>query len=445
MKSARFFLVILTTAVGISVLYSSCSKKDQPWPGKEPGGHKWSDNAMVLYWNQQVNAVLSGPMRQPDRSRYFAIIEIAVHDALNNIKPVFEQYRLNSPSRSASPDAAVASAAFWAIKGLNLQGNHPVDQWYDSCLALLPNGGAKEAGKALGKLAAETIIANRATDGYSQVIPSSAIPADGTTPGAYRQTNAIPFRVIPNWGTVLQPFVVKTNVQFRPQGPYKIQSADYARDFNEVKEKGARTGSTRTEKESTLTMFWADNRMSVTWNEFAIRAIANKKMDAWKTARLFALLHTALADGFNTVMESKYHFYYWRPETAIREADTDENAATLSDANWLPYVIEAYQPTPPGNWVSPPVPEYPSSYSMAGGISCQLLKRIFGGDHIEVDLTSSTLPGTTLRYNSLSKAARDNSITKIYAGWYFRKAVLDGEQMGNRIADYVFSNSFRER
>jgi hypothetical protein len=448
MKSFKILLLISAASLSLSTLYLSCTKSDFPYPGSHDNGsagHGFAENSMVLYWNYRAATVLGVPMRQPDRSRYFAIIEIAVHDALNNIKPKFEPYLLNEPTKAASPDAAVASAAYRAIKGLNLQAGFPVDSWYDSCLALIPGGAAKEAGKILGQHAAEAIIANRAGDGFSQVIPTSAQPANGTTPGAYRQTNAVPFRVIPNWGIVVKPYVVQNNSQFRPAGPYDVKSAEYAADYREVAEKGAREGSTRSPEDTRLAKFWADNKPSLVWNDFANKVIADKKMDAWKTARTFALLHTAIADGFNTVLESKYHFYYWRPETAIHEGDNDGNAATTANATWLPFVIESIQPTPPGNWVSPPLPEYPSGYTMTGGVVAEILMRITGSDKISVAVTSNTLPGETLHYHSLAKAARDNSLAKVYAGWYFRKGALDGEEMGKKIAHYVFAHSFREK
>ena len=446
MRSSAFLRLGCLAALGMSLFYQSCTKTDIPFPWEgdhHPEGNGNAKNNMVLYWNNKAATVLGIPMRQPDRTRYFAIIEIAVHDALNNIKPRYERYVLNEPTTNASPDAAVASATYWAIKGLNLQGSFPIDAWYDSALSFVPSNAQKDAGITLGKHAAEAIIANRANDGYTEVIPSSLIPANGTTPGAYRQTNAIPFRLIPNWGTVLKPYVVQSNDQFRPAGPYDVQSAEYAADYNEIKGKGVREGSTRTPDETKLTLFWSENRVSILWNDFANVVIADKKMDAWQTARFFALFHTAMGDGFNTVLESKYHFYYWRPETAIHEGENDNNPATTADANWIPFVIESVQPTPPGNWVSPPIPEYPSGYAMAGGIATEILRQTVGGDYISVNFTTATLPGTTLHYNSLAKAARDNSIGKMYAGWYFRKAVLDGEDMGRKIAYYVSTHSFR--
>jgi hypothetical protein len=108
--------------------------------GNSPLNPGFVENDMVLYWNDKVATVLGAPMNQPTRTRYFAIIEIAVHDALNNIKPKYESYILNDREQHADPDAAVAAAAYWAIKGLNRQGSFPVDVWYDESHATLPEG-----------------------------------------------------------------------------------------------------------------------------------------------------------------------------------------------------------------------------------------------------------------------------------------------------------------
>lgn len=431
----------------IVIFISSCKKEDlqnNAAPGfrsdaaaNNPASG-FNDNNMVMYWNDKTNLVLSVGMPQPNRSRLFAIIEIAVHDALNSIRPKYERYALtNAREQFASPDAAVASAAYWAIKGLNLQGSFAVDEWYNSSMNSIPDGGGKELGTALGKLAAETIISRRANDGISQVQAASPFPANGTTPGAYRQTNTPDLRFVPNWGTVMQPWVTSSNYQFRPEGPYAVTSAAYATDYNEVKQKGARENSTRTAAETELAAFWSDNRPSFIWNNVARAAIADKKLDAWKTARYFAIIHTAIADGFNTALEASYYFYFWRPETAIRLGDDDGNPATDGDGTWLPSLNEG------GPWVSPPVPEYPSGHAVPGGVVAEVAKNMFGSDAISFQISSTNLPGVTLSYSSVADAARDNSLGKIYAGWNFRKSALDGEGLGNQIAAYVLSHAFQ--
>ena len=148
--------------VGILLLLSlySCKKEsgaDKNYTdtnenlAKRPDNPGFASNDMVLYWNEKTATVLGAPMNQPRRARLFAITQIAVHDALNAIKPKFERFAfINTRQAFANPDAAVASAAYWAIKGLNLQGSFPVDSWYNASLATIPDGDSKELGKTLG-------------------------------------------------------------------------------------------------------------------------------------------------------------------------------------------------------------------------------------------------------------------------------------------------------
>jgi hypothetical protein len=405
----------------------------------------FAENEMVMYWNDKISTVLSAPMNQPTRARLFAIMHIAMHDALNNIKPKYQTYALhNHRDKLASPGAAVASAGYWVIKGMNRQGSFPVDDWYTQSMASITDGPEKDKGITLGRLAAEAIVADRANDGFSQVVGASINPPNGTTPGAYRQTNLNDLRFIPTWGTLVRPCVVSSNSAFRAPGPHFLNSPEYAADYNEVKLKGARVNSNRTDAEQTIARFWSENRPSIIWNNFTRAVIAGKKLDAWRTARLLAVLHTAMGDGINTIMESKYHFYSWRPETAINLGETDGNDQTAPVPGWVPNLIEAPSTNPMAQFVSPPVPEYPSGFSMYGGVAEKVLQWFFNTDQVSVSLSSSTLPGTVLQYHSISRAAHDNTIGKIHAGWYFRKGAEDGHQVGWNIADYVINHHFAE-
>lgn len=413
---------------------------------KESG---FAENDMVTYWNEKTAIVLGVPMTQPSRTRYFAIIQIAVHDALNTIKPKYERFTLNDRERFASPDAAVASAAYWTIKGLNRQGTFPLDTWYNASLATIPEGESKELGKALGKKSADAIIANRANDGFTQVIQVSTIPLDGDEPGEFRSPimylggilNYLqpPVKRVPNWGSVVKPYVIESNQQFRPAGPYAVNSADYTNDYNEVKAKGVRTNSTRTTTETSMAIFWSENRPSITWNNFTREAIKTKKMDAWKTARLFALMHVSLAESINSGLNAMYHFYYWRPETAIRLAATDGNSNTGADPSWLPFLNEI-----PNTFPTPPQPGYPSSFTAYGGAAAEVLQLFFASNETDIYLASTTMPSTTMHFTTFAQAASDNSSSMIYTGWEFRKSAMDGEEMGRKIGNYVFNNHFRE-
>ncbi|MEJ7675209.1 MAG: hypothetical protein WKF59_21515 [Chitinophagaceae bacterium] len=291
-KYSLHLLTVIFLIAGIA----SCKKQDHIDP-PPPIETVLTDNNMVMYWNDKVATVLSVGMPQPYRTRYFAIIQIAVHDALNNIKPKYKSYSLDERTQNADPNAAVASAAYWAIKGLNQQGSFPVDDWYNESLAFVPDGESEELGKTLGKHAAESIIANRANDGFTQIIPASVTPPNGVNPGEYRSTvtavnyvptqNLFPFRLLPNWGTVMKPYVIESNQQFRPAGPYAINTNEYTADFNEVKTKGARVGSTRTAAEEKKLSSGVRTGPQLSGIIFVRKAIESKKMDAWKTAQAF--------------------------------------------------------------------------------------------------------------------------------------------------------------
>jgi hypothetical protein len=445
-KYSLHFLTVIFLIAGIA----SCKKPDTII---EP--EVLTDNNMVMYWNDKVSTVLSVGMPQPNRTRYFAIIQIAVHDALNNIKLKYKSYSLDERTQNADPNGAVAGAAYWAIKGLNLQGSFPVDDWYNESLAFVPEGEGKELGKTLGKHAAESIIANRANDGFTQIIPASGNPPNGVNPGEYRSTvtavNSMPtqtlfsFRILPNWGTVMKPYVMESNQQFRPTGPYAINSIEYTQDFNEVKIKAGRVGGSRSADEEKKAQFWSENRPSIIWNNFVRKAIETSKMDAWKTARLFALMHVSMAESLNSTLNAAYHFYFWRPETAVRLAATDGNSSTEGDAGWLPFLSET------ATSVSPPIPSYSNSFAAYGGTTAEILRLFFGSDETSIDIiTSSTnplvpIPKPSFHFSSFSQAARDNSLSMVYNGWDFRKSALDGEAMGKQIAAYVFAHRFREQ
>ena len=422
---------------------------------KKPNDPGFATNDMVMYWNEKAALVLNPGFTQVPRTRVFARIQVAVHDALNSIKPKYERYAFHERVQHADPDAAVASAAYWMMKQTTLVGNPPLDQWYNESLATIPDGESKELGKDLGRRSANALIANRANDGFTQVISTSVNPPNGINPGEYRSTitainwvptqTLFPFRIVPNWGTVMKPWIIESNQQFRPSGPYGTNSNEYTADFTEVKLKGARVSSIRNQEEEKISKFWSENRPSYIWNNIVRKAIENKKIDAWKTARLFALMHVSMAESISSQLNAGYHFYSWRPETAIRLAATDGNDHTSGDPDWLPFLSEA-----PG-FVTPFVPGYPNAYAAYGGTTAEILRLFFGSDQTSIDITTTstnpavTEPKPSFHFSSYSQAARDNSLSMIYNGWDFRKSVLAGEEMGRRIAAYVYTHAFREQ
>jgi hypothetical protein len=308
-----------------------------------------------------------------------------------------------------------------------------VEADYAAALGAIPNGTAKTRGVALGGAAAAAILALRSADGFDTptVDPNYQ---EGSAPGEYRYTPGTPFAFAPHLGEDLTPFVLKSGSQFRPGPPYSLTSRKYAADVNEVQRLGGddvTTPSARTDDQTEIALFWVDTS-PLMWNRIA-RAVATAEgLDLWESARLYGLLNLALTDGYIGTFEAKYHYRFWRPVTAIRLADIDDNAATNADPTWTP-LLE-----------TPPIPDYDSGHAVEGGTASQVLKRFFRTDTMSFSACSLTLPAgqrcsdasPTLRhFTSFSQAADENAVSRIYVGFHFRDAVETGTKHGEKIGN----------
>jgi hypothetical protein len=371
----------------------------------------------------------------------YAMMHIAIHDALNAINRRFHSYVLDIQGPSgASVEAAVATAGRDTLVPL-LRELPPdvfsacidaavasVEADYTAALNAIADGIHKTQGTVLGRAAAAVILAVRVADGADTLFFNLEYP-QGTNPGEYRFTPEFPFATVPGWGNVT-PFVLKDGAQFRPGPPDDVTSEKYTADFNEAKSLGAKFGSTRTDEQTQIAHFWVESS-PLQWNRIARTVSAAAGIDAWENARLFGLLNMVLADGYIGSLETKYHYNYWRPVTAIQLADTDGNPDTIADPAW-----ESLE-------LTPPIPDYDSGHSVEGGSASEVLQRVFKTDQISFSTCSLTLPlpeeqcggvNEVLRsYSSFSQAADENGVSRIYVGYHFRKAVEEGIKHGRKI------------
>jgi hypothetical protein len=404
----------------------------------------------VTTWNAHAGAAaiaacispveLANPLHE---SRLYAIAHVAIHDALNAIDRRFSPYAFRGLAYPwASPDAAVAAAARGTLVTLieqlpvsddcRVSGRSSVETAYASALASIPNGPAKAHGIWIGRAAAATILALRAHDGSDTPLLVGDYP-QGTRPGEYRFTPGNDFVFAPGWADVT-PFVLRRASQFRPSPPYKVTSRKYAADLEEIKSLGGDnviTPSIRTPAQTEIGLFWIESS-PLQWNRIARTVTASRGLDAWENARLFGLLNMTLADGYIGSWEAKYHYYFWRPVTAIREADADGNPKTSGDPAWTPL-----QPTYAQ-------PDYPSAHAVQGGAAAEVLARVFGTDDIAFEACSMSLPagsnctdGSPVlhSFSNFSEAANENALSRILIGIHFRHAVEEGTRHGRRIAD----------
>jgi hypothetical protein len=435
MKSRK--LTLITKAIIFVSLAIPLALTAQQTPGDAVT--IWNANAGVA-----ATAACIAPLGDPlHESRMYAMTHVAIHDALNAIDRRSRPYAFEKAEPGASPDAAVAAAARDVLVALIGQlplelisqscidaGIASVEADYSTALATIPDVPAKSQGIAVGKAAAAAILALRATDGAVGPFLNFNCPQD-INPGEYQCLPGTPFTVFEVWANVT-PFVLKDSSQFRPRPPYAITSKKYTTDFNEVKSLGGdgiTTPSARTVDQTEIALFWLESS-PLKWNRIARTVSADAHLDLWQNARLFGLLNLALADGYIAMKDSKNHYNYWRPITAIRAGDRDGNPDTSGDPDWTPL-----RPTPPDQ-------DYPSGHSIEGGAAAEILKQFFGTDAISFQDCSVTLPaGSTcsdptpvLRsYASFSQAAVENAYARILVGFHFRKAVEEGTDYGRKI------------
>jgi hypothetical protein len=377
----------------------------------------------VVHWNAVAEAAFAplegtNPMAQ---SRTLAIAHAAMHDALNAIAPRYAPY---TPGLVAAPqasaDAAVAAAARDVLVAqLPAERAAFVEQAYARALAAQADGAARSAGIALGQAAARATLARRQNDGAESAAQPAYQPRSGI--GEYRYTPPFDFAAAPGWGRV-KPFVIALG-DHAVGAPLAIESAAYASDFAHVKAIGRKASTVRTAEQTRIAKFWYEDS-PLGWNRIAHAVVRERGLDAWDAARAFALVHLAMADGFIAGFDAKYHHRFWRPETAIRAAADDGNARTQPEANWQPLL-----PTPP-------VPDHPSTHTVLGWAAAEVLGALFG-DEQSYQMTSLTLPGTTRRYASFSAAARENGLSRVYAGIHFAHAVEAGERQGRSVGRAV--------
>lgn len=408
---------------------------------------------IVTDWNVTANKAAHATCIAPSgnglyESRLYAIMHIAVHDALNAIDRRSTPYAFKARIHlNVSIEAAVAAAARDALIGVIrrlpsdciLTGIETVEADYETALDAIPSGWAKTAGIFIGKAAAHAILRVREDDGSDAPLVDPAFP-QGDSPGEWRFTPGFDFAFLPGWGAVT-PFVLTSGSQFRPPPPHNLRSEAYAADLNEVKALGGdeATGSTRTLDQTEIGLFWRESSPQQ-WNRIARAVSEERGLDAWENARLLALLNVSLADGYIGSWEAKYHYLFWRPITAIHMADTDGNPATHADPDWAPLQFTY------------PMPDYDSAHAVQGGAAAETLKRFFGSDSAVFSACSFTLdmgsncgdPGAVVRmYTTFSQAATENSLSRIYIGIHFRHAVEQGERHGRRIAARAANLFFR--
>jgi len=400
------------------------------------GALGWSDIARadaVTDWHEIAANTLCSGLATPPRSGPtglldLAMVQIAVHDAVQSIGGKYKPYHTQVSGASGSPEAATAKAAHDVLVAFYAPKAEELGKTYKEYLA---KKGLKEddPGVAVGQKTAAAIIALRADDGR---IPNPAFTGEEKV-GMWRPTEPHKEMAGATLGAV-KPFVIQSGSQFRPGPPPDLKSEQYATAYNEVKALGARTNSTRTPEQTELAKFYRSEHLCLIFQRTPRdAAIANvKSID--ESARLMALVNIAMADAIITVWDSKRHFNFWRPLTAIREGENDGNPATAGDPSWMPFVDSGPH--------TPPYPDYTSGANGGTGAYTRMLANFFGKDDMTFTVTTTApdVAQKTRTYNKFSDMATDMVNVRIYHGVHFRFADVAARDQGEKVADEVFKS-----
>jgi PAP2 superfamily len=383
----------------------------------------------VIDWNQILLSIVNTAGAQPANiqpTRNFAILHAAIYDAVNSIDRSHEPYLISVRApRDASQTAAADAAAHTALVGLYPAQQASLDTDYAAELAKVADGPAKDKGVRLGEAVASDLLAIRANDGSSATSPPFVA---GTNPGDYRPTPPnFPTPVFTTWGRVT-PFVLDRGDQFRPAPPPALTSDAYAAAINEVQSLGSVTSTTRTAEQTEIGKFWNPPIQNF-WNQIAQTVALAHHSDLPTTARLFAALNLSFADSAIAFYDAKYTYQLWRPVTAIRLADSDNNPNTVADPSWLPLA---------GNTAADP--SYPGAHSTISAAGAQVLASFYGDDQ-HFSLTSPALPGVTRSFTSFDAAAQEAGLSRIFSGQHTRLDHVAGLELGHDVAGFVLHNA----
>jgi hypothetical protein len=261
----------------------------------------------------------------------------------------------------------------------------------------------------------------------------------GTEAGDWRPFPTGAFDPDP-WVGQMRPFLIRSQDQFRSSGPNALTSDKYTREFNEVKDLGSLTSTSRTE-EQTKTAIWWQTAPAPLWHGMARDLITRHGLSADEGARLIAMMSLAGADGAISCWNDKYYWQFWRPVAAIREADTDDNPATVADPDWLP-LFDPSTPTAPA-LTNPPFPDHPSGHGCYSGANLAAVRAFFGTDKVTINLTSSRYPDDKKTFSRLSVAIQEVIDARVWGGIHFRTADVAGATIGKQVARWMEKNYFQ--
>lgn len=390
---------------------------------------------VVLDWNEiAVNTAIANGTNPFAQARDAAIVQLAVFEAVNSITGNYQPYlgTIVAPS-GASAEAAAAQAAHDVLVAYFQNSQAMLDQQLAASLALIPDGQSKTDGIATGKAAAAAMIALRANDGSS---PLTLYTPGQPAPGVWQATPSCPViggvarGLFFNWQNVT-PFGIPDAHAYVLDPPPLLTSNLYAKAYNEVMTVGSVTSTERPQDRTNVALFYASSSPTYVFN-LAARQVAQESWHSLsENARAFALINMAISDSLVASFYNKYHYVWWRPETAIHNGGIDGNPKTEPDPNFVPLIG------------TPCFPSYPSNHGSGSNGAAEVLRRLYGEAGHAITVSNPAVPNIVLQYTSFKQITNDISDARVYGGIHFRTDQDAGATLGRAVGTAVYKGNLR--
>jgi hypothetical protein len=390
---------------------------------------------VVLDWNTiAVNTAVANHQNPFAQARYAAIVQLAVFEAVNAITGDYQPYlgTITAPP-GASAEAAAIEAAYQTLNTY-FPGSHAAllaDR--TNSLASLPEGQAKIDGIATGDAAAAALIALRANDGSSPAqvkVPGPPVLGEWQATSSCPIVNGVAVGIAFQWQNIT-PFGIPNAGDFLLGPPPALTSNAYAKTYNEVMTVGSLNSTERSQDRANVALFYAAASPTQVFNQAAEQVAQQQGRSLSENARALALINIAMSDSLVASFLNKYHYNFWRPETAIHAGGTDGNAKTEPDPSYVPFIV------------TPCFPSYPSNHGSASNAAAEVLRRLYGEAGHSMTLTNPAVPNIVLQYTSFEQITSDISDARVYGGIHFRTDQIAGEHLGRALGKTVYKHNLR--
>ena len=356
------------------------------------------------------------------------IAQMAMFDAVNAVLDgPYRPFASKPPSPpGASPEAAAIRAAY--IVALNEFPAKSVDieTAYEVSIAGVPaSPEAIASGVVVGEAAANAALDARVGDHRNDPELEGYTPGSG--PGVWVPTPPASANPQTPFLQYVTPFGYDDPARFRPKSPPALGSGTYTTDYNELKDVGRATDSSRTAEQSATALFWSPSA-SALWTA-NIRSLAGS-MDLLTAARFEAVGIAAVTNALIGCWDAKYTYMFWRPVTAIRAADIDGNPATDPETGWVPFIV------------TPSHPEYPGAHSTVGAAALGFYTVWFGTDQFPLAFKGNG--GAVRYYTSARQIHAEEGNARVWGGMHWRHSTRVGAALGSRIGKYTATHLLKQ-